>query len=282
MSVDLCDIPLSIGIEVGILWLGHAHASAAMALGCNIPSALYHGCREDLTGWRDEASCSSDDEIPHVKLSSPLPSEGSAGNLLQAENALSLKPLLTSAARGNAPNQLPPLPHALAKQAGDLDFLRPACPCPGSPTEPPLPPSTRSSVDDRSSMCSYRSAVAESMASRASSDAHAVDWAAAESSIRGGTPQHGRSSLDGISVVRRSTDGRSSFEGRPPLPGQPARRAEVAEALRAAACAAEPMQSSLLEGQCSGCGSMTACCCKVRLNLPALCHAALYRRLQSD
>ena len=105
-------------------------------------------CREDLTGWRDEASYSSDDEIPHVQLSSALAAQSPAGVTVMAENALTLKPLLTPAEQAPL-GALPPLLPTLA-ETGSPE--RP-CKCPGSPTEPPLPPSSRSSADGRCGYC---------------------------------------------------------------------------------------------------------------------------------
>ena len=65
-----------------------------------------------------------------------------------AENALTLKPLLTP--EEQAPlGALPPLLPTLAK-TGELEWPREG---PGSPTEPPLPPSSRSSADGRCGLC---------------------------------------------------------------------------------------------------------------------------------
>ena len=68
-------------------------------------------CREDLTGWRDEASYSSDDEIPHVQLSSALAAQSPAGVTVMAENALTLKPLLTSAEQAPLGDAATPAAH---------------------------------------------------------------------------------------------------------------------------------------------------------------------------
>ena len=217
--------------------------------------------REDLTGWQDETSCSSDDELPHVKLSSAMANQGSqAGGLIHAENALTLKPLLTSAEQRGS-DQLPPLPPTLARETGTSDHLpvlpsRQCPPCPGSPTQPPLPPSSRSSVDGRSSMSSYMSAQATSIFS----DTQSSDWVTALSSFTAAS----RSSLDGSSSRRGSTDGRSSFEGRPPLHGLPFKRVELGYNSSTSA-ASQLVQAGLLDGQCPGCGSMNECCCKVSI-----------------
>ena len=221
-------------------------------------------CREDLTGWQDEASCSSDDETPQARLSSAL--SGQVAQVLQAENALSLKPLLASAERRNS-GQLPPLFPSMGRQGSESEFLPKLpggfCPpCPGSPTEPPLPPSTRSSVDGRSSMSSYRSVQAGSVFSRASSDCQSTDWETALSSTTGYTVLNSRSSLDGCSSRRGSTDGRPSLDGRPPLPGLHMKRADTADSSIMSAVP-ESSQTGLLEGQCPGCGSLSECCCKV-------------------
>lgn len=215
-----------------------------------------------MTGWQDEASCSSDDETPQARPPSAL--SGQAAQVLQAENALSLKPLLASAERRNS-GHLPPLPPSLGRQASVPEFMPELpggfCPpCPGSPTEPPLPPSTRSSVDGRSSMSSYRSVQAGSVFSRASSDGQDTDWATALSSSTGFL--NSRSSLDGFSSRRCSTDGRPSFEGRPPLPGLLLKRVDTADS-SVLSTAVEPIQTGVLAGQCPGCGSLSECCCKV-------------------
>ena len=232
-------------------------------------------CREDLTGWQDETSCSSDDEIPHVRLSSALAehaASAAAGGLMQAENALSLKPLLTSGDRTGS-ERLPP---ALACEASATSECPPGhagqcAPCPGSPREPPLPPSSCSSADGRSSMSSYCSARASSVFSRASCDEEIVDWATATS---GTTMQYSRSSLDGPSSRRRSSDGwsyfegRASFEGRPSFEGKPPlpmKRADTVESISSIPTVIKVPETDVMDGQCPGCGSMTVCCCKVTL-----------------
>ena len=220
-------------------------------------------CREDLTGWQDEASCSSDDELPQPRLSGAL--SGQAAQVLQAENALSLKPLLMPVERRSS-GQLPPLPPSLGRLASEPEvppeLPSGSCPpCPGSPTEPPLPPSTRSSVDGRSSLSSYRSVQADSVFSRASSDGQSTDWATALSGTTACT-SYSRSSLDGYSSRRGSTDGRPSFEGRPPLSGLALKRADTADS-SILSTAPDPIQTGVLEGQCPGCGSLSECCCKV-------------------
>ena len=214
-----------------------------------------------MTGWQDEASCSSDDEVPQPHLSSVL--SGQAAQVLQAENALSLKPLLTSVERRGS-GQLPPLPPKLGRLASEPELLAELpgglCQrCPGSPTEPPLPPSTRSSVDG--SISSYRSVQASSIFSRASSDGQSTDWLTALSGTTAYT-NCSRSSLDGCSSRRGSTDGRPSFEGRPSLPGLSLKRADTADG-SINSTAPESVQTGLLEGQCPGCGSLSECCCKV-------------------
>ena len=221
-------------------------------------------CREDLTGWQDEASCSSDDEIAQPRLPSAL--SGQAAQVVQAGNALSLKPLLTSVERRNS-GHLPPLPPSLGRQASEPELLPELpsgfCPpCLGSPTAPPLPPSTRSSVDGRSSLSSYRSVQAGSVFSHASSDGQDTDWATALSSTTAYTILNSRSSLDGCSSRRCSTDGRPSFEGRLPLPGLLLKRTDTADS-SVTSTAPEPVQTGVLEGQCPGCGSLSECCCKV-------------------
>ena len=182
-----------------------------------------------------------------------------AGGLIHAENALTLKPLLTSVEQQGS-DQLPPLPPNLARETGTSDYLpvlpsRQCPPCPGSPTQPPLPSSSRSSVDGRSSMSSYMSAQATSIFSETQSS----DWVTALSSLTTAS----RSSLDGSSR-RGSTDGRSSFEGRPPLHGMPFKRVEVGYNSSTSA-ASKLVQTGLLAGQCPGCGSMNECCCKVSI-----------------
>ena len=68
-----------------------------------------------------------------------------------AENALTLKPLLTPAEQAPL-GALPPLLPTLAK-TGKPEWPREG---PGSPTEPPLPPSSRSSADGRCGTCQLR------------------------------------------------------------------------------------------------------------------------------